>query len=134
MAKRKTYRDKIGDGQLPNLYWVSVSNDYSYVHDGNYLDWIGDLIPGFKSIGKTIAKPFKTYAAAKRFCDYEFPLGERCEFGFIVNRINIEDRLTGQVYEKTQVFNPDVAKITDWESEDTGFTKDEMEKRGVKFQ
>ena len=134
MAKRKTYRDKIGDGQLPNLYWVSVSNDYSYVHDGYYIDWIGDIIPSFKSIGKTITKPFKTYAAAKLYCDYEFTLGEKCDFGFIVNRINIEDRLSGGVYEKTQVFNPNVAKITGWKSEDIEFTKEEMKKRGVKFQ
>ena len=133
MNKRKTYKNKIGDGQLPNLYWITVSNDYAYIHDSNCIDWVGDLILLFKSKGKTIAKPFKTYAAAKRYCDYEFTLGETCSFGFIVNRINIEDRLSGQLYEKTRIFDPDTADVRDWECEDTGFTKETMEERGVNF-
>lgn len=130
---RKTYRDKIGDGKFPNQYWVSYSNDYEYLHDGNCVGWIGDLIPTFKSKGKTIAKPFKTYAAAKRFCDYEFSLGTEYA-GVIVNRINIEDRLSGELYEKTRCLLPDSAEFMDEDREDTGFTEEKMAKNGYKFE
>ena len=128
-----SYKNKIGDGKFPNQYWVSVSNDYLYIHDDNMLDWIGDLIPTFKSKGKTIVKAFKTYAAAKRYCDYEFTLGCLCDFGFVVNRINIEDRLTGELYENTRIFNPDIVEINDWEHEETDFSKSTMQDNGFKF-
>lgn len=130
---RKTYRDKIGDGLLPNLYWASYANDYEYLHDRNYIDWIGHLIPSFKSKGKTIAKPFKTYAAAKRFCDYEFTLGKEYQ-GVIVNRVNIEDRLSGELYEKTRLFIPKTATIIEEDREDTDFTEEKMAEAGVKFE
>jgi hypothetical protein len=132
MSKRLTYRDKIGDGQLPNLYWVSLSNDYSYLHDGNMVDWIGDLIPSFKSKGKTIARPFKTYIGARRFCD-DLLLGENNGYKFIVNRINIEDRLTGQLYEKTWLFILETGERREDIYGDTSFTETRLEHHGVKF-
>lgn len=134
--KRKTYKDLIGDGKTPNLYWVSLSNDYSYSHQiagfGTCIDWIGDKIKDFKSKGKTIAKPFKTYREAKDFCD-KLVLGDNNGFNFIVNRINIEDRLSGELYERTRVFHPETAQMEDWESESINFTKNEMERKGLKF-
>jgi hypothetical protein len=129
-----SYKDKIGDGKFPNQYWVSVSNDYLYLHDGNRCDWIGDIIPTFKSKGKTIVKAFKTYMAAKRYCDYEFTLGHSCKFGFVVNRINIEDRLSGELYESTRVFNPDTATVKDLECESVNFTMSTMGDNGFKFE
>jgi hypothetical protein len=133
--KRKTYKDLIGDGQTPNRYWVSLSNDYSYYQKpGKYscIDWIGEIIKDFKSKGKTIAKPFKTYRGAKDFCD-RLVLGDNNGFNFIVNRINIEDRLTGQLYERTRILNPEKAEIDDDETEDTSFTKDRLKKLDMVF-
>lgn len=132
MKKRKSYKDKIGDGQLPNLYWVSLSNDYEYLHDGNSIDWIGDLFP-FISKGKTIRRPFKTYAAAKRFCDYELTLGETYQ-GIVVNRINIEDRLSGELYERTRLFYPETAEMTDYISENVRFTAEKINNSGGRFE
>ena len=106
------YKNLIGDGKLPNMFWVSLSNDYSYHHKDdrvNYIDWIGDIMPSFKSEGKTIATPFSTYEEAKRFCDNLY-LGLPCD-NFILNRITIEDRLSGQVYEKEKIFTPDTCTV-----------------------
>lgn len=130
----KSYKDKIGDGKFPNQYWVSVSNDYLYTRHKNCLDWIGELIPTFKSEGKTIVKAFKTYAAAKRYCDYNFTLGHLCVFGFVVNWISIEDRLTGELYWNTRVFDSKIAMVEDREHEDVSFTKDKMEEGGFEFE
>jgi len=128
------YKQQIGDGNLPNKYWVRVSNDYSY-KTGNEINWIGDLIPTFKSKGFTIAKPFKTYQGAKAYCD-SLVLGAKISHNgkmYIVGRINIEDRLTGELYEYTTLFNPETGQSEDLEYEDYNFTQRAMENRGVKF-
>ena len=133
--KRKTYKDLIGDGKTPNLYWVSLSNDYLYHHDGNMLDWIGDLLKRFTSKGMTVRKPFKTWKGAKAFAD-TFVLGEvsgKRSNDFIVNRVNIEDRLSGELYERTKVFYPETGEMRDWETRDTRFTKDKMQELGQVF-
>jgi len=132
MSIRKTYKDKIGDGKFPNLYWVSYSNDYNYLHDGNFVDWIGDLVPSFKSKGKTIAKPFKTYGGARTFAN-GLHLGKHNGFNFIVNCVTIEDRLAGELYEKSRIFDPVNATIVFVEREDTGFTKEKMLEAGEDF-
>jgi hypothetical protein len=135
MKTKKTYRDMIGDGKMPNKYWVALSNDYMYHHqDGkdNMVDWIGDIVPTFKSEGLTIEKPFSTYEKAKKFCD-EIVIGEVCSYGFIVNRINIEDRLSGELYEKTKIFYPNDCSVEDWETEDFNFTKKTMEAKEKVF-
>jgi len=129
--KNTDYKNLIGDGKLPNLFWVSLSNDYSYSHKEKYkdgemccIDWIGDIIPTFKSKGKTIAKPFTSYELAKEFCD-TLCLGEKSDYGdFIVNRINIEDRLSGEVYEKTRIFNPTDCTVEEDERQDMQFSID----------
>jgi hypothetical protein len=133
MKTKTSHKTLIGDGKLPNLYWVSLSNDYLYLHDGNCLDWIGDLLKdGFKSIGKTFDMPFDTYKAAKEFCDGLY-LGMPFE-NFIINRINIEDRLSGELYEKTKVFNLYSGKITEQEYATTRYTEKAMKESGCKFE
>ena len=33
----------IGDGKLPNIYWVSIGNDYYYYNSENgSLDWVNE--------------------------------------------------------------------------------------------
>jgi hypothetical protein len=133
MKKLKSYRDKIGDGQFPNQFWVALSNDYQYFHDDNMVDWIGDLLPSFKSKGRTIRKPFKTYKAAREFCG-GLVLGEVNGEKFIVNRITIEDRLSGELYQKTRTFYPDTAEIEDDETSYLKFTREKMAAHGQKFE
>lgn len=122
----RNYKNIIGDGKTPNKYFVSISNDYMYVHTEDYhsmIDWIGDLIPSFKSKGKMF-KAFTTYHEAKSFCD-DMYIGQTID-GIIVNRITIEDRLTGELYEKTKLFNPLTASIREEENEDIGFTQKKL--------
>lgn len=57
---------QIGDGNLPNKYWVSISNDYTYFNpETQGYDWISDL-KLFNVESKTI-KVFTTYKNALTF-------------------------------------------------------------------
>jgi hypothetical protein len=130
----KNYKEIIGDGKLPNKYFVSISNDYMYLHDVNMLDWIGDLIPSFKSKSKTFETPFMTYERAKQFAD-SFALGEKAGgTDFHVNRVNIEDRLSGELYERTILFNPETGTSEDWQYKDVKYTANKMDEQGKKFE
>jgi hypothetical protein len=89
---------QIGDGKAPNKYWVSVSSDY-YVHDlkENMLDWASD-VKGVKVDGKTL-RQFDTYEEAKSYAD-SIELGGKVH-GIEANTVSVEDRFTGQVYERS---------------------------------
>jgi hypothetical protein len=84
-------------------------------------------------------------AEAKAYCD-DLYLGQEIddfilnsylgeEIGdFTLNRINIEDRLSGEVYQKTKVFMPESGEFYEIEDESVlRYTAKEMENRGVKF-
>jgi hypothetical protein len=120
-------REILGDGKLPNKYFLSLSNDYLY-YDGESSNWIGDLIKNFRSKGGTIAV-FDTYAEAKEAAD-GYSLGNiMTELGmsFTVNRVTIEDRLSGELYEHTKTFFPAAGKIIDEEEhEDLRFTQKKL--------
>ena len=128
--KKNNYKNMIGDGKLPNLYWVGLSNDYGYVHDG-CIDGADEVIKDFKSIGKMITKPFTTYKGAKKYCD-DLYLGQKID-NFILNRITIEDRLTGQVYEKTKILNIPAGEFRETEYEDIRFSEKRIEELGGVF-
>jgi len=109
---------QIGDGKTPNMYWVTVSNDY-YISDPkeNYLHWASELkkIP----IKTATLKKFKTYEEAKRFADgIELDSKQK---DINVSSLVIEDRLSGQLYHKTY----------NWEEEDIKFTMGQEKKLGV---
>jgi hypothetical protein len=96
-------RDMIGDGKTPNKYWVSVSSDYAYNHideDGvSCIDYIGDIVKGWEtkySKGEMVGM-FSNYEDALG-CANSFYIGQKYN-GFTINRITIEDRLSGEVYE-----------------------------------
>lgn len=56
------------------------------------------------------------------------------EDGIIVNTVSIEDRLSGQLYEKSQIFNPKGrGKMREEVREDTKFTETKMRERGYVF-
>ena len=126
--KKKIPTKQIGDNRLPNRYWVSISNDYYYLNE-DYWEWI-DTLSLFKSDGKTIAR-FNTFKEAMGLVG-DLPFGEKYE-DIQINHISIEDRISGQVYEKTNNFDPLSCSIHTTECDDTQFTKDTMEKRGKVF-
>lgn len=128
------YKNIIGDGKLPNKYFLFVSNDYSYIHDkgedGIVVDWIGDLIKGFESKGDFIGM-FDSYKEAKEKAE-EFYLGMHYG-GYTINRITIEDRLSGELFECTKVFSPMDGDMSEDLREDTSFTEETMEEKGLIF-
>ncbi len=131
MADKRISTRLIGDGKLPNKYWVSVSNDYYYFNKetGGY-DWISEL-KIFPEQGKTI-KQFTTFANALKFVDEELPLN--CDYDNVrVNTITIEDRLSGEVFCRCYEFFPASAEISETSREDIGFTKKKMAELGAQF-
>ena len=111
---------QIGDGKTPNKYWVSVSSDY-YIEDKKErtLNWASDskFAPAVK--GKTL-KVFRTYEEAKAYAD-SIELESKVQ-GVEANTVTVEDRLSGQVYERSVGTRP---------TEDIKFTKDRERELGV---
>ncbi len=137
--KKTSYRNKIGDGKSPNMYWVSWGNDF-YICKNGQCDWASDT-QKFKSTGKTNPKGFKTFKEALQYIDNNVFISDVPKTDTI-NNITIEDRHSGQVWEQTihayQKKTEGIMSGTGWKFEiethqDTGFTKDEMEKRGEEF-
>lgn len=121
---------QIGDGKLPNKYWVSVSNDYYVCKDG-VCDWASEY-ELIDTRAKTIAK-FDTYRAAMRFIERNLYPGATRE-GIRVNNIDIEDRLSGNIYQQTYYFYPIELEIHERGHEDIKFTVDKLAEHGVKFE
>lgn len=122
---------QIGDGKLPNYYWVSISSDYYYQNtcdDGTHVwDWASDR--GEKCTGKTI-KRFKTFQEALNFAE-QLELNE--EFNTILVRcISIEDRLSGQVWERALYEHKEV-RLDEETMSDTRFTEEKMKEQGYNF-
>lgn len=120
---KKISTKQIGDGKIPNRFWLSISNDYYYCRrdpdDGSYsFEWI-DNVTLYPVEGKTI-KIFKTFqealTAAQEIC-----LGEKID-GIVVNCVTIEDRLSGEVYEKARHFYPEMGKILEEERTDISYS------------
>jgi hypothetical protein len=129
--KMKTISTKrIGDGKLPNRYWLGISNDYYYYNkEINGMDWISDLNK-FEVKSNTIAV-FDTYKAAKQAAG-EIPVGIVID-GIKANSIFIEDRLSGELYHRTQNFDFENGTIYESYIEDTKYTKQAMAEKNVTF-
>lgn len=112
---------QIGDGKTPNKYWVSVSSDY-YIEDPKEgsLDWVSD-VKGIKVKGKTL-KQFDSYEEAKQFAN-SIKLRQKVN-GIEVNTISIDDRLSGEIYERSLGGHGG--------GEQLDFTKKQEKKLGVK--
>lgn len=124
-------RKQIGDGKLPNRYFVSISNDYHYYNkETESPEWAGERDPNFKSEGGTI-RVFNTYAKAREFVSTIGDYFENIE----IKTITIEDRLSGQVFERS-LSEREVTRIEydNEEFETLGYTKEEMKKRGEYFE
>ena len=122
----KVSTKQIGDGKLPNRYWVSICNDFYYQKEG-VQEWASER-DKFEIDCSTLAK-FNTYKGAKDFVLDELLLGTEYE-GIMVNCITIEDRLSGQLYKEAMY---EVPRLQAEHEEDLQFTIDEMKRRGVDF-
>jgi len=111
----------IGDGKLPNKYSVSISNDFYISKEGGYLE--GYEEESFKSKGFT-AEVYDTYSEAKEQAGY-YSIGEQVK-DFTVNRITIEDRISGELYQNINVFYPNECKTEEMLIEDTSFTESRL--------
>ena len=116
-------RTMVGDGQLPNKYFVSVSNDYNIMVTSGEMEGIEGYLKGFKSQGRTVAR-FDTYNEAKEFVD-TIALGSK-DANTTVIRVTIEDRLSGEVYEKTKIFDAINVAISEEEHESISYTRNKL--------
>jgi len=121
----KISTQQIGDGKLPNRYWVSIHNNY-YINTDNCHDWASDTRK-FKCKSKTIGV-YKTYKKAREAFD-GIELEETID-GIKVMGKSIEDRLTGQLVEEVLT---EVKTFEPIFNEDLQFTIDEMKKKNIKF-
>jgi hypothetical protein len=87
---------EIGNGLLPNRYWVSVSNNYYYVkHKTGHFNRIGDLKlcpERFKTV-----EHFPSYEEAEKWVGSHLRMGKRYA-GVKVNYVEIEDTLSGETF------------------------------------
>jgi len=119
----KTYQKQIGDGKLPNKYWV-FQYDQKYkknrMEDGSLEI---ELIKEDKSKENHLIGEYKTFQEALEMVDNK---------AYLPNVV-IEDRLSGQVFEQICIVCQECGK-EEWESStDIKFTRETMEKKGVEF-
>lgn len=123
---RKISTQQVGDGRLPNKYWVSVHNDYWYESSPGSWDWVSDR-DGFKAEGKTVGV-FSSYEKARELFE-SILMGELYQ-GILVRGKTIEDRASGEVAEET---GREVTRIEYDESEGLEFTKKRLSESGINF-
>ena len=111
------YRKQIGDGKLPNNYWVFHYDEKATRKDSEI------NFPDTKCDGGLVGE-YKTYKEALEAVDNKAYLPH----------IVIEDRLTGVVFESLCIVCPCCNKEDYETNEDIKFTKDTMEKKGLKFE
>ena len=113
MCTTEDYRNMIGDGKVPNRYWVMFSND-EYIckeHDddgGMHCD--GD--ESIESKGGVVAVFDSFYEArdfVRKFKDFDDTLTIRGETFDVTSKV-IEDRLVGMVWEEG-VYNYTYTKV-----------------------
>ena len=143
--------EMVGDGKLPNKYFVFENYEFYVMEKPGRMDWAGDA--GFKfaegESETSLDKPrmFDTYAEAKDYADSvelfepEIDIKKKIVETNQAHSITIEDRLSGELYMRTKelVFKKDrmgQEYFNDSEEtfEDTKYTQEEMEKRGEVFE
>ena len=126
----RTDREMVGDGKLPNKYFVSFSNAELICKKG-ICDWDERI----KLMGGTVAV-FESFEGAMKFMDgaemedYVRAGGD----GFFVTNKTIEDRFSGELANET-VENR-TRMVEERRSEmhkDTRFTEERMKELGVEF-
>lgn len=118
----KIYQKQIGDGKLPNKYFVFQYNQkYKRVQneEGISLELIEEDLKNKNSyLGW-----FKTYQEALECVDSKSYL----------SNVIIEDRISGQVFEQMCIVCQECGK-EEWKTfQDIKYTKEELEKKGIEF-
>jgi hypothetical protein len=113
------YKKHIGDGKMPNRYWVfHYDQKYKIIDNGEFKERV--LIEESKESENSLVGEYKTYQEALSAVDNK---------AYLPNVV-IEDRLSGQVFESYCLVCGCCGK-EDWETDnDIGFTKKIM---GDKF-
>jgi len=122
MKKYKEHQLKIGDGKLPNNYWLFHYDEKFKITKENGFNEVVPL-DDKEHDGGLIGK-YKTYKLARQAADWKayYP------------HVFIEDRLSGQVFETICIVCQECGK-EEWESrEDIKYTQKAMEEKGVKFE
>jgi hypothetical protein len=124
MANKKTYQKQIGDGKLPNKYWV-FQYDQKHQRNKNEDGSISiDLMSEDKEAKNDYLGVFNTFKEALQTVDNK---------AYLPNVV-IEDRLSGQVFEQICIVCPCCNK-EDWETHiDIKFTQEKLEELGQKFE
>ena len=138
---------QVGDGQLPNKYWVSKSSDFltnknsAVENDGelNHYDWAtsaysyDDFPPLYQTLGC-----YNTFKEALRIAesqDLPSPTNHNWDN---FHSVAIEDRLSGVIFEAEwhEIFSENRATPTYSfrEQNDSNLTKRYMEERGLTFE
>jgi len=122
--KTKSYQKTIGDGKLPNFYWVfHYDEKMKRIKNEDGSISIEPIEAGENATGGCLGR-FKTYREARTCVDRDA----------FYSHIFIEDRLSGQVFESYCVVCECCGHV-EWESfEDTTYTKEELEAKGLKFE
>ena len=92
--------EMVGDNKEPNLFFVSASNDYGFLDEDGNLVFYSDAykkapVKIEKEIRVETFGPFETFKDAMKKAD-ELDLNETVG----PRHVTIEDRKTGQIYEK----------------------------------
>ena len=114
----RTYQQQIGDGKLPNKYFV-FHYDQKFKNVNGTIEPVGEC----EETKNSFLGEFKTYSEAVECFDNKAYLPH----------VVMEDRLTGVILETMCIECPCCGK-EDWETiNDTKFTQETMEKKGFKF-
>jgi len=127
--------EMVGDGKLPNIYWVTASTYFKVLING-CIEWADDLMKENNIEVKLFDPvPFSTFKEAVLYAKADV-LGEEPSEEYS-NSIVIEDRLSGVVWETSLVAYPR-KKWGGWGFEietydDTKWTRDHMKELGEVF-
>jgi len=112
----------VGDGNLPNVYWVSFSNYYYVENEDGDMVSIDEIDPDFKGDGGVVAV-FSTFRDAMNYIDkYQSDI-----------HVMVEDRLTGVIWESYKYER--IETVEHWDIiDDTAWTKKHMKEMGVEFE
>lgn len=141
-------RVMVGDGKLPNHYFVSLIYDW-YTNKGaekNSFNWAGDV---YKLPKPTLKQEIFEYNTFREALEKAEDLANECPSPEAVgcntpHGVMIEDRLTGVLYQGIwlevwyeKVYRgeilPDVRFHWEWQ-DDHRYTEETMKKRGVEFE
>lgn len=126
-------KNMVGDGNTPNMYFVSISNDYYFWNNDLYgFDWASDHIKDYKANGSTI-EHFNTFNEALEYIENNLYLG-MTHSDMVVNHISIEDRISGEIWYMSKYFDPIMAREWDETIQDTKFTEEKLKELDIEFE